>query len=352
MDKKKKLIFSLGIKNRKTINLINSNKTQSKLLDNIWEWNDNTNFKPIELTVALPALNAKKIIWLALESLKNQTDITFAWELIVFEEEGVSKEIVISYAGLLPGCVKIIYKTITKYDAYYKIEDIKKNNCTSYYTLLEKWINMARIADKNSKIFVKHAVDCYSPPKRLNIHYEHFKKNKMCYYSTQPKGYFYNINLNKYFLYDGIRIEPYNWKSYHLHNNLKYQGYPYNKDIIFRGCHLNMALRTNIIKLIKLPKYPIRAGLDGYILYNISKIIGISPEQQKIIFTDGEIDKENWKYSLDTDGFNNISKKRSLFYNKYDKINKPHCIPIEDMDINENVIPDYIMKKLELMKFE
>ena len=327
----------LHIVNSKII--INNDTMSSKEL--VWQWNDESNKKPIEMTVALPALNANKIIWLALESLKNQINITFAWELIVFEEEGVSKEIVQSYAGLLPGCVRIIYKTITIADAYYKIEDIKKKKCTSYYTLLEKWINMAKTADKNSKVFVKHAVDCYSPPKRLFIHYEHFK-NDMCYYSTQPKGYFYNIHLKKYFLYDGIKIEPYNWKKYYSKNKLKYKTSLYDKNIIFRGCHLNMALRTEIMKQIPLPKIPKRKSLDGYILYYNTKISNVNPEQKKIVFTDDEIDKENWKFSIDTDGYNHISKSRSNAYNFLDK-ERPHCIPVNK---TENKIPNYIMHRL------
>jgi hypothetical protein len=314
------------------------------ILKNTWIWKLPNNNKDIVMTVALPALNAKKIIWLALESLKNQIDVNFAWELIVFEEKGESKKIVQSYAGLLPGCVRIIYKTITKDDAFYKIEDIKKNKCTSYYTLLEKWINMSKIADKNSKIFVKHAVDCYSPPKRLYIHYEHFKNNN-CYYSTQPKGYFYNINLNKYFLYDGLKIEPYDWKNYYKHRKIYYKKIRNNKNIIYRGCHLNMALKTNIMKQVPLPNSPLRAGLDGYILYNITKIINISPEERKIIFDDQEINKDNWKYSLDTDGYNNISMTRSKIYNHYDK-NKPHCIPVGSNNIDLK-IPKYIMDRLK-----
>ena len=298
-----------------------------------WWWNDITNKKPVELTIALPALNANQIIWLALESLKNQTNINFAWELIVFEEEGISKEIVQSYKGLLPGCVRIIYKTITKDDAFYKIEDIQENKCTSYYTLLEKWINIAKISDKNSKIFVKHSVDCYSSPKRLYIHYEHFK-NDMCYYSTQPKGYFYNMSEDKWLLYDGYKLEP---------NN------------IIKGCHLNIALRTNIMKLIDLPEKQKQNGLNGYILYNVIKIINIKPEEIKIIFTDNEIDSENWKYSLCIDGYNNISLLRKKLYSD-DNYNS-HFIQMPNYKLNDihinilnNIYKNNYKKMLNIIK--
>ena len=308
-----------------------------------WWWNDITNKKKVELTVALPALNADKIIWLALESLKNQININFAWELIVFEEEGVSKKIVQSYQGLLPGCVRIIYKTITKDDAFYKIEDIQENKCTSYYTLLEKWINIAKISDKNSKIFVKHAVDCYSSPKRLYIHYEHFK-NDMCYYSTQPKGYFYNIKTDQWLLYDGYKLEPISFTDNNKWIRLSIKNIN-NPNIIIRGCHLNMALRTNIMKMISFSEKPKRSGLDAYILNNISKIINIRTDQKKIIFLDDEIDTNNWKYSLDTDGYNNISSRQSNYYNK-DKVNKNNWyIPFEYKP--ENNTPEYIIDRLK-----
>ena len=137
--------------------------------EKFWWWNDKTNTRPVIMTVALSPQSmypqsmykkykstATKNITLLLDTLKNQNNINFSWELIVFEEEGVCKKIIQSYVGKLPECVRIIYKTIRREDAFYKLEDIRKNNINSYYTLLEKWINMARISDDNSKIFVKY----------------------------------------------------------------------------------------------------------------------------------------------------------------------------------------------------
>jgi len=305
-------------------------------MEKTWKWNDENNTKPIEVTVALPALNANKIIWLALESLKNQTDINFAWELICFEEGGRSREIIKSYIDKLPGCVRIIHKCIDKEDAHYTETQIKQNKCTSYYTLLEKWIDIAKDADKNSKIFVKHACDCYSSPNRLYIHYEHFK-NDNCYYSTQPKGYFYNIKTNEWLLYDGAKREPIIWEQL---GKPKFN----NIDIKIRGCHLNMALRTKLMKKIPLSVNPKRRGLDGYILYNLVKLIEKRPEEEKIIFCDDEIDKNNWKYTLDTDGLNNISN-RGKFYKKYNK-KTGWYIPTKNNKV-EIIIPDYILDRLK-----
>lgn len=275
--------------------------------EKFWWWNDIKNKKSVELTVAIPSLNGDKIIWFALNSLMKQVDINFAWELIIFEEDGVSKKIVQSYADKLPGCVRIIYKTLSESDAFYKKEDFNKIKALSYYTLLEKWINMAKISDVNSKIFVKQAVDDYSSPKRLHIHYEHFK-NDMCYYSTQPKGYFYDITNNKWLLYDGYKREPVSW------NALFDEQVEPNEDVKVSGQHLNMALRTGLVKKIMFPIIPKNKGVDGYVFKSMVSMTNYRPETTKIIFTDDEIDPENWKRSLCTDGFNHISVSRTKLY--------------------------------------
>jgi len=339
-------IILTGIQHTDTMGLLGKSEnfnTINYLLKNTWIWKSDKEI-PIEMTVALPALNAKKIIWLALESLKNQINVDFGWELIVFEENGISKDIVQSYKGLLPNCVKIIYKTLYEIDGYYNNNILKSNNFPTYYTLLEKWINIAKIADKNSKIFVKHAVDCYSPPNRLNIHYQHFK-NKDCYYSTQSKGYFYNIKDNKYFLYDGIQIEPYNWKNYAKKNDYILSDRSINKLFSFRSCHLNMALRIDNIINLKLPNNPIKSGIDGYIIFSLFKSLNLHPEDKKIIWNDSEIDKDNWYKSLDTDGYNNISLERKKYYDM--KIpTSPHCIPTHKSNVKLD-IPEYIMERLK-----
>ena len=299
--------------------------------ERIWRWDDNNNTKPIEMTVALPSLNGSEIIWLALASLRRQTDIDFAWELIVFEEDGVSKEIVKKYQSKLPGCVRIIYKTITREDAFYTLEDITKNKCTSYYTLLEKWINISKCADKNSKIFVKHANDDYSPPKRLSIHYEHFK-NDNCYYSTQRKGYFYDIKTDKWMLYDA--------SNYDVSKN-----------------HLNMALRTSLMRKIPLSEKPLRSCIDSYIFKNLVKLNDLNPNKEKIIFNDDEIDSNNWKSGLFTDGFNTISKGRRLFYKSKETViqkkGKAHKfmseVPNQNYPSSLTSVPYQILKRLKIM---
>ena len=213
---------------------------------------------------------------------------------------------------------------------------------------MEKWKNISLFSDNNSKIFVKHACDCYSSPNRLSIHYKHFK-NSMCYYSTQPKGYFYNIINKKWMLYDGYKIEPINWNKYGVSKKkILDSNFIDNPNIKIRGCHLNMALRTDIMKKINLPFKPLKSGLDGYILKNMISIIDLRPEENKIIFSDDEIDKDNWEYSLDTDGYNNISLTRRLLY-EIPENNKKWCIPISN-DNFKNKIPQYIFTYLNILE--
>jgi len=69
-----------------------------------------------ELTVALPVYNSKKIAWISLESLCEQINIDFNWELIVYEEkheQSVFPELFDLYIEKLKlvNCSRIVYKT-------------------------------------------------------------------------------------------------------------------------------------------------------------------------------------------------------------------------------------------------
>lgn len=323
-----------------------------------WTWSDKKNTKKIELTVGLPILQGEKIVWLALESLKNQINTDkFSWELIVIEEDGLSSKQVQEYCGKMPGCSKVTFVNASQDMGYYPKEWMvgKKSNIT----LLEKWITMAKMADKNSRILVKQAADCYSCRNILNIHYQNFK-NDDCFYSTQPKGYFYNIDNDKYFLYDGEKIEPTNWlekaKKYmynpKLQNSIMKNGdlnclIKFNKNMKFSNAHLNKALSINIVKQITMPTTPLFKRIDTFMLICTFLIANKELGKKRIIYTDDEIDKDNWKYGFDTDGYNIISLSRSIYYETQSELG--HCIPIN----NENVkldVPEYIMEKLKFLK--
>lgn len=309
-------------------------------MDKTWEWKINEHIDLIEMTVALPALNAEKIIWLALESLKNQKDIKFKWELICFEEYGKSRECIKSYIGKLPNCSRILH-----YNVDPNLEGRKKGELKGKYLLIDKWINIAKITSKNSKIFVLHAADCYSPPKRLYIHYQHFKKPK-CYFSTQRRGIFYNIISKKIMLYDGNYIDGINKRNNKFKNDN------------FVETHLNMALLTSDMK--KIPYVYVNKGIDGYIKDSISKLHNLNYYKRKHIYVDEFVDNDNWKYSLDTDGYNNISLRRSSYYDAIEKTTNP-IGPWANIQIQlklnnlfdykgmESYIPKYILEKLNIM---
>jgi len=232
--------------------------------------------KDITITVALPGLNCEKIIWLALESLKRQTNLdNIYWELICIEEYGYSRKIIKNYLNL-PNCKRIVHIGIDpiKYG-------IKRGKKKGVFPLINKWIHISRLSDPNSKIFVLHAVDCYSSPKRLYIHNEHFK-NSNCIFSSQP-------NYRK-------------------------------KDQLYANTHLNMALRTNHMKQYVSNKTShFNKAIDGHIIKCILKNLKQDKLTEKTHFFDSTIDKDNWWYSLDTDGYNNISVHRQKVYNSKKK---------------------------------
>ncbi len=275
-----------------TTELINWKNQDQRAPDTIC--GDMCETKPIEMTIALPAYNAKKIIWLALESLKNQQYVNFGWELIIWEEGGYSKEIIESFIGKLPNCQRILHKSLDK-----KI------------LLIDKWIGIAKDASDTSKIFVLQAADCYSSPRRLLVHYQHFLDDK-CYFSTQTKGLFYNLLTKQKIFY-------------------------YNTT---QRTHLNMAVRTNSIK--KISRTNKKRGIDTYIR---ASVIKFTPNA--VIKFDNSVDKENWKYSIDTDGCNNISLSRNVFYNKpinsFRAFAQAKKLGYDDM---EKYIPENVMKFL------
>lgn len=271
----------------------------------------NKKYNNIPLTVALPAYNSENIIYLALESLKNQSDIYFNWELIIMEENGPSYELVKEYMDIHPRCVRIIYIAIDK-----KI------------SLVEKWKYIAELTSDTSKVYVMHATDCYSPPKRLYIHYKHFKYSD-CYFSTQVKGLFYHLVTKNKIIYDGYTKE----------NNKKY----------IKQTHLNMALRTTDMKQITIS--PLKRNIDGYIKKFIMSNNNL--KEHSYIYIDSDIDKENWKYGVDTDGMNNISLKRSNFYKKIRAPFRSYLIRSSlDYTNMENYLPKYIIDFLENYKIK
>ena len=237
------------------------------------------------MTVALPVYKCHDIIWLALESLRNQVMLDFYWELICIEEYGYSRQYFIDYSKKLPNCKRVIHLGIDPIKL-----GIQQGKNKGLFPLINKWLVIYKIADINSKIFVMQASDDYSPPKRLYIHNEHFK-NPNCIISSQPICVFYNIKNKKYMLYNALKT---NTRYTHTQPNMAYN-------------------ITNIKKYVntKTPKF--NKDINGHILKCILKGIGIDKDNH---LQDIDINGDNWKYGICTDGINTISLNRFDIYDK------------------------------------
>jgi len=242
----------------------------------------------IELTVALPIYNSKKIAWLALESLSNQIDITFDWELIVYEEEhdqSCCPQLLEEYKKRLieNNCKRIIL--ITKNEKVF---------------LTEKWIEMSKNSDSSSEVFLFHGADDYSPNLRLKESYDKVVLENFDWYD-QRKVYFYSFLSGKIIIYDK-------------------NGSP----------NVNMATKTKYVR--DIPNTNLKRGIDGYLYKKISnKINGIKKYTSKNLYND----------ALDTHGLNNISNDReSLFYTR------PDVFTITNLELKDLSLPNEINGKL------
>ncbi len=215
----------------------------------------------IELTVALPIYNSKKIAWLQLESLCRQDNIDFKWELIIIEEANEA----FGELGIKPfiqrlqkaGCVSIKYCPLQ-----YKI------------SLSKKWKEIALLADDNSKTFVFCAADDYSEPTKL---YTAHKAVKLGYDWVQYRyALMYDLVSKKHIKYDC--------------------------NTIGRACGSIMACKTESAR--NLPELNLSKGVDSWLFKSIN------PE---FIHTEKS---DSWMGGFATDGMNNISLNRKLYYSK------------------------------------
>jgi hypothetical protein len=263
---------SIYVLRGKCLSFISSKILESK---STYYWESNNKNK-ITLTVALPTKNSKKIIWLALESLRRQTNITFFWELIIWDDGENSFSVLKEFIGKLPGCCRIVYRYIH----------------ATIFPLIDKWIGIAGDASITSNIYVLQAADCYSPPKRLFIHNEHFK-NKNCLFSNQKKGLFFNLKTKQKMFYAPFSFPRVNPENYYK-------------------THLNMALRT--YDMIRIKSVKKKKGIDNYILNSVKKLYNLGNLFRNHIFYDSSVHSVNWTHSVDTDGTNMISTERKNYY--------------------------------------
>jgi len=244
----------------------------------------------IKLTIGLPVFNSKDIAWLAMEGLCRQKKIDFEWELLIAEEESANfsgKDFFKEYSERLKlvGCKNLTYFFLDK-----------------WIPLSQKWKKLGEEANKDSVCFLLQAVDCYSQPYRLKDSFETICAGYDWYKAN--KGLFYYIQTEQHILFS-------------------------DKENKQRG-GLNMSARTDCMR--NLPLSDRASCVDGWLVKNIN------PQK---VFVD---DSNNWKFGVDTHGYNNISKKRSKFFNKIE-------FPFVETDLRiDNLLPKDIVERLKLMK--
>ncbi|MAG24581.1 hypothetical protein CMI47_03280 [Candidatus Pacearchaeota archaeon] len=272
------------------LNNIKYNKEAPDPLSYEYEWVAPGSGK-ILMTVALPLRKMGDITWMALESLRRQ-ETSVNWELIMFEDGGESREVLDTFVGKLPGCKRILYKSI----------DPKKDGRVSgrhkgAVLLIDKWIGMALAASNESVGYILHAGDDYAPKRMIDNHFKNLQ-NKNCIYSTYPRGVFYHYALKKRIFYNG-----YAFKSH-------------GKDFL-TNIHLHNAVRTEDVRKIR-PSYSDKernALIDKYIRVNIYRNRGIDPTENKYIYNVDDIDSTDWMTGFNTDGLNTISYRRKIYNN-------------------------------------
>jgi len=212
----------------------------------------------LPICVALPMYRSRYNGWIALESLVRQRNVPCNWELVVAEEviDCFGEKAVRSYASKLKavGCASIKYISLDK-----------------RIPLSMKWVLIAR--NSTSKYFLLQAVDCFSQPSRLKETYQIFEKNSPDWIRS-PKGYFYDMSTDKVYLFDQGR----------------FASHPGG---------LNMATKTDYMR--RLPKVTKFRSIDRWIYSSISLLIGN--------VNISENSSENWKYGVDVNGMNRISRR-------------------------------------------
>lgn len=247
------------------------------------------------LTVALPLWKARDIAWLALESLCNQRDITFHWELIVLEEEehNFGHERLEEYKQRLHavGCTRIIHLSLGK-----------------WMPLPQKWKHIQGRASESSEYFLLQAADCYAHPWRLvdTVHLFDMGAD----WVNASKGIFYHIGEDRALAFDS-----------------NYPGYPTKQG-------LNMACRMRLLD--NYPDDHRRSGVDGFLWLLCLKNKGSDLVTKWT--------PNHWQTGFDTHGLNNISAGRQGYFDSVDP-------PFFKLDENfERYIPSYVMERLRSLR--
>jgi hypothetical protein len=170
-----------------------------------WIYNNNENIK-INLTVIIPFIDLENLIWISLESLRNQNINGFFWELIIIDKEKKLNEYIKEYINLLPNCKRIVYKSFNENEFVKKFNKIRNNSILNQ-------INFILETKKNlSNLLVIQIPSIYSYVERLNNHYKDLSKN-LCYISLIKKNYIYDKNRDNLY-YNNLKNVYDNINSY------------------------------------------------------------------------------------------------------------------------------------------
>ena len=249
----------------------------------------------IELTVGLPMFRSEKIAHLAFESLCNQKNIDFDWELLIMEEsdERFGPDRVREYAARLEevGCKRIVYKPLDQ-----------------WIPLSFKWKFLGGMSS-DSKCFLIQAHDCYSQPYRLKETYDIFNSDPSVDWVNSPLGCFYHIEAE--------------------------QMVRFNQGLYQHPCALNMAMRTEYAK--QLPAEQVPSSVDSWLFRTCTEIKG-----SDLVVVNN--DSENWKKGVDIHGLNKISIDRG-------KMIVDVQVPFEKTDLTlDELVPEYIAKFIRSKK--
>lgn len=223
----------------------------------------------IELTVGLPMFRSETIAHIALESLANQKDVNFGWELLIAEEteQCFGEEKIKEYVPRLQeaGCLRIIYKPLDE-----------------WVPLSFKWKYLGEITHPESQFFLLQAADCYSQPYRLRETYDLFKEDPNVDWVQSPLGFFYDISSETMALFNQDFYEKIEWDG-------AARKHP---------CALNMSMRSEYTR--QLPAEAIKSGVDSWLYRTCTKIKG-SP----LVVSSNN--SENYLKGVDVHGVNKIS---------------------------------------------
>jgi len=207
------------------------------------------------------------------------------WELIVFEEqhgEQLGECFFRGYQKRLRnvGCARLLFLS-----------------CKEKYSLSIKWLIISHFTAPKSEYYCLCAADDYYSPYMLLDAEKYIKKSD---WIVTPRGFFYDFNYNTILQYE-----------------------------LFAPFGLQMIANTERVKT--LPAMEVTKGVDTWFSSHMGKKMMI------------DMSSNHWSKALFTNGLNNISKERFLFF----KEAQPPFYETKT-ELNE-IVPDDISKRLKTL---